>query len=129
MPDSHGGDGVHWRVLDSAVSDPGSKRVGSLSGQRALLEECSWPEERCLRLPVDSVSALGWIAESQLPPIHGHLCGAFTLETSSKSAADGLRAHHAYAEVAQPEESADPPCTERHHWSEWASDFGRDPGR
>jgi hypothetical protein len=26
MPDSHGGNGVHWRALDSAVSDPGSQR-------------------------------------------------------------------------------------------------------
>jgi hypothetical protein len=51
-------------VLDSSVSNPRSKRFGSLPGQRALLEECSWPQERCFRLPVDSVSALGWIAES-----------------------------------------------------------------
>src|SRR5216684_1511327 len=55
-------------VLDPDVSDSGSKRFGSLSGQRALLEECSGTQKRCFRLPVDSVSALGWIAESQLPP-------------------------------------------------------------
>src|SRR5579864_4060975 len=104
MPDSHGGNGVHWRVLDSAVSDPGSQRFRSLSGQCALLEECSWPQERCLRLPVDSVFALGWIAEGQLPAGHGHLCGAFPMEASRESAADGLRAHPAYAEVTQPDE-------------------------
>src|SRR6266849_4166150 len=114
-------------VLEPDASNPGSKRFGSLPGQRALLEERSWPEERCLRLPVDSVSALSWIAESQLPPTHGHLCGAFSMEASGESAADGLRAHPAYAEVAQPDESADPSRTERHHRSEWASDSGCDP--
>src|SRR5580693_9170618 len=82
--------GVYWISL---ISDPGSQRLGSLPGQRALLEKCSWPQERCLRLSVDSVFALGRIAASQLPPSHGHLCRAFPLEASRKSVADGLRAH------------------------------------
>ena len=62
-----GGHGVHRSLLDSAVSDSGIQRARSLSGQRALLKKCSGPQERRFRLPVDSVFALGGIAEGQFP--------------------------------------------------------------
>src|ERR1700722_3251573 len=129
MPDSPGRDGIHGRVLDSAFSDFRSAWLRGLPGQRALSEERSRPQERCLRLSVDSISALGGITESQFSPVPGYLCGSFPVEASSKFAADGLRAHHAYAEVAQPDEPADSSCAERHHWSEWAGDIGCDPCR
>lgn len=57
--------GVYWIA---AVSDSGSQRARSLSGQCALLKKCSGPQERRFGLPVDSVFALGGIAEGQFPP-------------------------------------------------------------
>src|SRR5271170_8481482 len=67
VPDSHRGDGVYRRVLDTAVSDSGATRLGGVSGQRSLPEECSRTQERCFRLSVDPVSSLGWSTQRELP--------------------------------------------------------------
>ena len=127
---SDGGDGVHRGVLDSTLPDSRSARSGSFSCQCSLLKEFSRVEGRRLRLSVDSLLALGRIAEDQLPPVERDLCRSFSLEASREFAADGFRAHHVYAEVAQSDVNLQiHQVPERHHRSERTSDFRRDPRR
>lgn len=96
--------GIYWIPL---VSDPRGARIPGVPGECALPEECSWPEERRVRLPVDSVPALGRIATNEFSSARSYLCRSSPMATSCQSVADGCRAHYAYAKGLKPNESAD----------------------
>jgi len=77
------------RVLDSTISDTRKQEVLEVYlGQCALLEKCS----RAKHVPIVSGFSTCTRLDCCEPASarHGHLCGAFPLETSSKSAANGL---------------------------------------
>src|SRR5712675_1838186 len=77
--------GVHQRVLDSGVSDPGVPRARGVSRQRAARKECSRQEDRRVRLPVASVPPFCGSVASQLPSSWLHLCYSLSLETPQQS--------------------------------------------
>src|SRR5882724_767393 len=120
--------GVHQRVLDSGVSDPGVPRTGGVSRQRAARKECSRQEDRRVRLPVASVPPFCGSVASQLPSSWLHLCYSLSLETPQQSDPDGGRACAAHAEGARPNEPPDSSRPERHHRTEWPPDTGSNPG-
>ncbi len=65
-----------------------------------LSEECAGTQERRIRLPVDPVSALGRVAEGELPATRGDLCYSYSVAPPRQPAGDGRRAHSAHAEGA-----------------------------
>src|SRR5215471_11091314 len=62
----HRGHGVHQRLLDTGVPDPGGPRHRGVPGQRTLPQKRSRSKERRFRLPMDSIPAFGWSAAGQL---------------------------------------------------------------
>ena len=56
--------GVYWIPV---VPDSRNTGIRGLPRQRPACEERAWPQERCLRLPVDPVPACGGAAEGELP--------------------------------------------------------------
>lgn len=77
---------VYWIPL---LSDPGSTRSRSLPRQRAAREERARPEDRCLRLPVAPVPALGWPTPCQFPTTWIHLRHTISLATSCQPDSNG----------------------------------------
>src|SRR5262245_12331742 len=99
--------GVHWCLLDSAVSDPGGSWHGGLFGQRSACASCAGAQVRCVGLSVAAVFAFGWIVESLVSTRTGHMCDPLVVEASGRSGSDGSRSCATYAEGAGPNECSD----------------------
>src|ERR1017187_3830001 len=60
----HGGDGIDWGVLDSALRCTGATRGEALSSRCPRYEERAWEAHRLARMPVAAISAFGGVVAS-----------------------------------------------------------------
>ena len=71
------GHGIHQRLLDCPLSNPRSRRLGSLSGQRPALQKSPRPQDRHQRLPMAPIPPLRRLVARQLPSSRTDLRRAF----------------------------------------------------
>src|SRR5215831_17709273 len=63
----NGSHAIDWRLLDSALRDPGRAWFGGLPGERTPYEESARTQERCAGEPVVAEVAHLWAAEQLVP--------------------------------------------------------------
>src|SRR5215472_14026429 len=109
MSHSERGHGVDRGVLDSGISDSGSTGNPGLFSQLSSRQTCTRAQERCGRLPVVAVPALGGTAARFVSTRGCDLPSAFLAPSPGWVGRDGGRAHPAYAESLESDESATAP--------------------
>jgi len=110
--------GVYWIPLFQILEERGFKVYlvnahyqKSVPGRKSDVSDCQW---------IQYLHSVGLLRASFRPP--DDLCPSYPVAAPWQPARDGCRAHSAHAESAQPDESAAPPCAQRHHRHQWPSD-------
>ena len=104
--------GVYWIPVYEVLE---AGRTGSVSGERAACEACSWSQVRRAGLSVGAVSAYGGIAACFVSPGERDLCPACVKPPSRQPGGSRLDACPAHAKSTDADEFADSSRTERHY--------------
>ena len=121
----HGGDGIHWRLLDSRLRSAGAVRHPVMPDESAEHEERAGQAHGFSRVPVDPVFAFDGIVAFGVPAGRRSVCGAFPDASPQRSGGNGQPACAAHAESPHPDECAVPPCDLGHYRLDGVGDPGR----
>ena len=103
--------GVHRRILDSLIPDPGGPRISGLVGECPPRKKRSGQEDRCRGLPMAAVLACGRAASSLASAATGDLRYALNLATPREPRTTGICSHPAHAKGSRSDER---PAPSRH---------------
>src|ERR1017187_4460923 len=120
----HGGDGIDWGVLDSALRCTGATRGEALSSRCPRYEERAWEAHRLARMPVAAISAFGGVVASGVSTGWGCVRGKVVDAPPRRTGSHDQSAYPAHAQSANTDERADPARDQRHHGRDWADDCG-----
>src|SRR5262252_961570 len=117
--DSHA---VDWRLLDSALRDPGRAWFRGLSGERTPYEEPTRTQERCAGEPVVAEIAHLRAAEQFVPTRLRDPSASNLLAATSRTRARRGHLHSANAKGADSDERAISQRDQRYQWADRTGD-------